>query len=338
MEPRSEFRAERPRGRDSGERFSFYPFESLGTDGVVSSAAPEATLTARRRRRTPETHRTMFAVHSFATHSSAAAFRPALRRYAPRRPPPIARATWPARSTLASVDDRREATDARLASPASNATRAHAHMSPRSSLVATRRPTPVGGRGALQVRAGTISTNDFKVGVNVEVDNAPWKVIEFMHVKPGKGSAFVRSKLKNYLTKSTNEKTFRAGEKLQTADVEKRTMQYTYKDDDQYVFMDMETYEETRVDDDDFSKFLLEGTTCEVLSWNSKVIGVELPINVELEVKMTDPGVKGNTASGGDKPAEVETGAMVTVPLFIQIGEKIVVDTTSGKYVKRAKD
>jgi dihydroxy-acid dehydratase/elongation factor P len=174
--------------------------------------------------------------------------------------------------------------------------------------------------------------------VNVEVDNAPWKVVEFMHVKPGKGSAFVRSKLKNYLTKSTNEKTFRAGEKLQTADVEKRTMQYTYKDGEQFVMMDMETYEETRVDEDDFAKFLLEGTTCEVLSWNGKVIGVELPINVELEVVMTDPGVKGNTASGGDKPAEVETGATVTVPLFIQIGEKIVVDTTTGKYVKRAKE
>mmetsp|Transcript_13279 Transcript_13279/g.49659 ORF Transcript_13279/g.49659 Transcript_13279/m.49659 type:complete len:224 (+) Transcript_13279:56-727(+) len=223
----------------------------------------------------------MFAVHSFATHSSAAAFKPALRR-----------------------------------------------------------PTPVGAthRGSLQIVSGTISTNDFKIGVNVEVNNAPWKVVEFMHVKPGKGSAFVRSKLKNYLTKSTNEITFRAGEKLQTADVEKRTMQYTYKDGEQFVFMDMETYEETRVDDDEFSKFLMEGTICEVLSWNGRVIGVDLPINVELEVKMTDPGIKGNTVSGGDKPAEVMTGAMVTVPLFIQIGEKIVVDTTSGKYVKRAKE
>ncbi|EEH53136.1 uncharacterized protein MICPUCDRAFT_52036 [Micromonas pusilla CCMP1545] len=192
-------------------------------------------------------------------------------------------------------------------------------------------------RGALTIRAGTISTNDFKVGVNVEVDNAPYKVVEFMHVKPGKGSAFVRSKLKNYLTKSTNEKTFRAGEKLQTADVEKRTMQYTYKDGEQFVFMDMETYEETRIDDDDFSKYLLEGQNCEVLSWNDKVIGVDLPLNVELEVTMTDPGVKGNTASGGDKPATVETGATVIVPLFIQIGEKIVVDTTSGKYVRKVK-
>lgn len=154
----------------------------------------------------------------------------------------------------------------------------------------------------------------------------------------GKGGRGLRSKLKNYLTKSTNEITFRAGEKLQTADVEKRTMQYTYKDGEQFVFMDMETYEETRVDDDEFSKFLMEGTICEVLSWNGRVIGVDLPINVELEVKMTDPGIKGNTVSGGDKPAEVMTGAMVTVPLFIQIGEKIVVDTTSGKYVKRAKE
>lgn len=159
-----------------------------------------------------------------------------------------------------------------------------------------------------------------------------------MHVKPGKGSAFVRSKLKNYLTKCTNEKTFRAGEKLQTADVEKRTMQYTYKDGDLYVFMDMETYEETRIEEDDYTKFLIEGHKCAVLSWNGKVIGVELPLTVELEVTMTDPGIKGNTASGGDKPATVETGAVVTVPLFIQIGEKIVVDTSSGKYLKRAKE
>ena len=101
--------------------------------------------------------------------------------------------------------------------------------------------------------------------------------------------------------------------------------------------MDMETYEETRIDDDDFSKYLLEGQNCEVLSWNDKVIGVDLPLNVELEVTMTDPGVKGNTASGGDKPATVETGATVIVPLFIQIGEKIVVDTTSGKYVRKVK-
>ena len=98
-----------------------------------------------------------------------------------------------------------------------------------------------------------------------------------MHVKPGKGSAFVRSKIKNYITKSTQEMTFRAGEKLQTADVEKRKMQYTYMDGDQFVFMDMETYEETRIDDDDFSKFLLEGQTCDVLAWNGKVIGVDLP-------------------------------------------------------------
>jgi translation elongation factor P len=136
-----------------------------------------------------------------------------------------------------------------------------------------------------QVRAAdTISTNDFKVGTNVVVDNAPCKVVEFMHVKPGKGSAFVRSKLKNYVTKRTIEKTFRAGEKLPTADVEKRTMQYTYKDGEQYVFMDMETYEETRIEEDDFTKFLIEGHNCAVLSWNGKIIGVDLPLTVELEV------------------------------------------------------
>ena len=199
------------------------------------------------------------------------------------------------------------------------------------------RATPA-SRGVLTVRAGTISTNDFKVGVNIEVSSAPWKVVEFMPVKPGKGSAFVRSKIKNYITKSTQEMTFRAGEKLATADVEKRKMQYTYMDGDQYVFMDMETYDETRIDDDDFSKFLLEGQTCDVLSWNGKVIGVDLPLTVDLEVTMTDPGIKGNTASGGDKPATVETGAVVTVPLFIQIGEKIRVDTTTGKYLSRVKE
>ena len=201
----------------------------------------------------------------------------------------------------------------------------------------TPRATPA-SRGVLTVRAGTVSTNDFKVGTNIEVSSAPWKVVEFMHVKPGKGSAFVRSKIKNYITKSTQEMTFRAGEKLQTADVEKRKMQYTYMDGDQFVFMDMETYEETRIDDDDFSKFLLEGQTCDVLAWNGKVIGVDLPQTVDLEVSMTDPGIKGNTASGGDKPATLETGAVVTVPLFIQIGEKIRVDTISGKYLSRCKE
>ena len=176
------------------------------------------------------------------------------------------------------------------------------------------------------------------MGTNIGVSSAPWKVVEFMHVKPGKGSAFVRSKIKNYITKSTQEMTFRAGEKLQTADVEKRKMQYTYMDGDQFVFMDMETYEETRIDDDDFSKFLLEGQTCDVLAWNGKVIGVDLPQTVDLEGSMTDPGIKGNTASGGDKPATLETGAVVTVPLFIQIGEKIRVDTISGKCLSRVKE
>ena len=125
---------------------------------------------------------------------------------------------------------------------------------------------------------------------------------------------------------------------MQTASVFRSDGQYTYKEGDDYVFMDMETYEETRIDDDDFSKFLLEGQTCDVLAWNGKVIGVDLPQTVDLEVSMTDPGIKGNTASGGDKPATLETGAVVTVPLFIQIGEKIRVDTISGKYLSRCKE
>jgi len=206
-----------------------------------------------------------------------------------------------------------------------------------AAAVTTRRAAV--SRGVLQVRAGGVtSANDFSVGMNVEVDQAPWKVVEFMHVKPARGAAFVRSKLRNYLTGSVNEKTFRSAEKLALADVEKRRMQYSYPDGAAFIFMDMETFEETRIEDDKyFTKYLTEGLDVEVLTWNGKVIGVELPITVELEVSMTDPGVKGNTAAGGDKPATMSTGVVVTVPLFVQIGEKIVVDTREGKYISRVK-
>ena len=155
-------------------------------------------------------------------------------------------------------------------------------------------------------------------------------------MKPGKGSAFVRSKLKNLLNGSVQEKTFRAGEKVDTAEIFRSDMQYTYNEGDTYVFMDMQTYEETRLEKSDWAKFLKVEETVSMVEWNGKVISVDLPKVVSLEVTDTDPGVKGNTKdSGGTKPATLETGAVVNVPLFISIGEKLMIDTETGVYVSR---
>jgi elongation factor P len=165
-----------------------------------------------------------------------------------------------------------------------------------------------------------------------------WRVIEFLHVKPGKGSAFVRTKLKNAQTGNVIEKTFRAGESVPQANIEKLTMQHTYKDGDQFVFMDVETFEEARLDAKqigDRVKFLKEEMEVNILFWDGKVLDVELPTSVILEITDTDPGVKGDTATGGTKPAIVETGAQVMVPLFISIGERIKVDTRDGSYLGR---
>jgi elongation factor P len=183
-----------------------------------------------------------------------------------------------------------------------------------------------------------ISSNDFRPGVSIELDGAVWKVVEFLHVKPGKGSAFVRTKLKNAQTGSVIERTFRAGETVPQATLEKSTMQHTYKDADDYVFMDMETYEEGRLSAQqigDRVKYLKEGMEVNVVRWGDQVIDVELPNSVVLEVTETDPGVKGDTATGGTKPAIVETGAQVMVPLFISIGERIKVDTRNDTYLGR---
>ena len=183
-----------------------------------------------------------------------------------------------------------------------------------------------------------ISSNDFRTGVTVELDGSVWRVVEFLHVKPGKGSAFVRTKLKNVQTGSTVERTFRAGETVPQANLEKRTMQHTYKDGDELVFMDMQTYEETRMNIEslgDRTNFLKEEMEVNVIFWDDKVLEVELPTSVILEITDTDPGVKGDTATGGTKPATVETGAQVMVPLFISIGEKIKVDTRDGSYLGR---
>ncbi len=183
-----------------------------------------------------------------------------------------------------------------------------------------------------------ISSNDFRTGVSIVLDGSVWRVVEFLHVKPGKGSAFVRTKLKSVTTGNTVEKTFRAGETLPQANLEKSTMQHTYKDGDDFVFMDMETYEESRLNSQqigDRVKYLNEGMEVDVLRWNDEVLGVELPNSVTLEVVETDPGVKGDTATGGTKPAKLESGATIMVPLFISQGERIRIDTRDDKYLGR---
>ena len=183
-----------------------------------------------------------------------------------------------------------------------------------------------------------ISSNDFRSGVSIELDGSVWRVVEFLHVKPGKGSAFVRTKLKNVQNGNVVERTFRAGETVPQAVLEKRSMQHTYKDGDDYVFMDMETYDEARLSPDilgDKTKFLKEEMEVNVLFWNNQILEIELPTSVVLEITDTDPGIKGDTATGGTKPAIVETGAQIMVPLFVSIGERIKVDTRDGSYLGR---
>jgi elongation factor P len=183
-----------------------------------------------------------------------------------------------------------------------------------------------------------ISSNDFRSGVTIELDGSVWRVVEFLHVKPGKGSAFVRTKLKNVQSGSVVERTFRAGETVPQANLEKRTMQHTYKEGDEYIFMDMETYEETRLNLEqlgDRVKYIKEEMEVNILFWDGQVLEVDLPTSVILQITETDPGVKGDTATGGTKPAIVETGAQVMVPLFISVGERIKVDTRDGSYLGR---
>lgn len=183
-----------------------------------------------------------------------------------------------------------------------------------------------------------ISSNDFRPGTSIELDGSVWRVVEFLHVKPGKGSAFVRTKLKNVQSGNTVERTFRAGETVPQAIIEKKDMQHTYRDGEDLVFMDMETYEEVRLTAEqigDRVKYLKEDMGVSVVSWNGQILEVELPNSIVLEVTQTDPGVKGDTATGGTKPAILETGAQVMVPLFISIGERIKVDTRTDSYLGR---
>ncbi len=185
---------------------------------------------------------------------------------------------------------------------------------------------------------GMISSNDFRTGTTIELDGQVWRVVEFLHVKPGKGSAFVRTKLKSVQSGNVVEKTFRAGESVQQAILEKSNLQHTYVESGDYVFMDMISFEETRLTSEQIgkgAKYLKEGMEVNVIFHNGKVLEVELPISITLKVKETDPGVKGDTASGGTKPAILETGAQVMVPLFISVGEMIKVDTRNDSYLGR---
>ena len=184
-----------------------------------------------------------------------------------------------------------------------------------------------------------ISVNDFKTGVTIEVDGNIWKVMEFQHVKPGKGAAFVRTKVKNLKTGSTTEMTFRGGEKVPKATLDRRTMQYLYFDGDGYVFMDNETYDQISLSVEQLDggdKFLKENMDCQIMLYQGNVLGVELPNTVELAVIETEPGIKGDTASGGTKPATLETGVVVQVPFFINTGDVLKVDTRNGSYIERA--
>lgn len=183
-----------------------------------------------------------------------------------------------------------------------------------------------------------ISVNDFRTGSTIEVENDIWRVVEFQHVKPGKGAAFVRSKLRNLRTGHIQEKTFRAAEKVKRAHVERQAMQYLYESGDMRVFMNMESFNQIEIpfnQIEDELKFLKENLAVDVLIFEDEVVGLELPKSIELTVVETDPGIKGNTVSGGSKPAVLETGLTVQVPLFINVDDQIVVNTTEGKYVSR---
>lgn len=184
-----------------------------------------------------------------------------------------------------------------------------------------------------------ISVNNFKTGVSIDLDEGVFTVVEFLHVKPGKGAAFVRSKLKNIETGAVIERTFRAGEKVKRALLDEKPYEYLYQDGEQYIFMDQESYEQIALGEEDLGKetiqFLKDNTILTAKVYQGKPITVELPTFVILEVSQTDPGLKGNTVSGGSKPATLETGATVNVPLFIEEGDLIKVDTRTATYIER---
>ena len=183
-----------------------------------------------------------------------------------------------------------------------------------------------------------ISAGDFRNGVTIELDGNVYQIIEFQHVKPGKGAAFVRTKLKNIKSGGVVEKTFRPTEKCPTARIDRKDMQYLYADGDLFYFMDVETYDQIALDSasiGDALKFVKENEMVKMCSHNGSVFAVEPPLFVELEITETEPGFKGDTATGATKPATVETGATVFVPLFVNTGDKIKIDTRTGEYLSR---
>jgi len=184
-----------------------------------------------------------------------------------------------------------------------------------------------------------ISAGDFRNGITIEIEGNIFQIIEFQHVKPGKGAAFVRTKLKNIVSGGVVEKTFRPTEKCPQARIDRKEMQYLYEDGDLYNFMDTENYDQVALDADtvgDALKFVKENEMVKVCSHNGKVFAIEPPLFVELEITETEPGFKGDTATGATKPAIVETGAQVSVPLFVNQGDKIKIDTRTGEYLSRA--
>ena len=184
------------------------------------------------------------------------------------------------------------------------------------------------------------STSEFKKGLKIEIDGTPFMIADFQHVKPGKGGAFVRTKLKNLLTGRVIDQTFRSGEKVEKPDIVEKEMQYLYKDADSYCLMDNETYEQIMLTEEqvgDAILYLKENMNLQVLFFNQQAVAVDLPNFVELEVAQTEPGVRGDTASGGTKPATLESGAVIQVPLFINEGDRLKVDTRTGTYIERLK-
>jgi elongation factor P len=184
-----------------------------------------------------------------------------------------------------------------------------------------------------------VSTNDLKNGMTLDLPDGLFSVVEFQHVKPGKGGAFVRTKLKNVRSGAVLERTYRADEKLEQAIIDKREMQYLYRDGEAYVFMDNTSYDQMNIQPSalgDASKFMKEGDSAVLQLWGSEIVGVDLPAAVELSVAETEPGVQGDRVSGARKAATLETGLVIQVPLFVNTGDRVKVDTRSGEYLTRA--
>lgn len=184
-----------------------------------------------------------------------------------------------------------------------------------------------------------ISTADFKNGMTIEVEGTLYQIVDFQHVKPGKGGAFVRSTLRDVRHGGTQERTFRAGEKMERAIIDKREMQMLYRDGTDYVFMDTESYDQLNVPEKtlgDTTNYLVDNSTVSLLMYNDEIVGVDIAASVELEIAQTEPGEKGDRVSGAKKPATLETGLVIQVPLFIGPGERVKVDTRSGEFLSRA--